>query len=65
MNLDKIRNVLNIMFMILAVISIIIYFTMEEENKLTFIYVCGSAVVVKIVEYMIRFASRYIDKEKK
>ena len=40
MNPDKIRNVLNILFMILAVAAIITYFVAKDDFKM-FIYVCG------------------------
>ena len=38
MNPDKIRNVLNILFMVLALAAIIIYFAAKDDFKL-FIYV--------------------------
>ena len=43
MNPDKIRNVLNILFMILAVAAIITYFVAKDDFKM-FIYVCGAAI---------------------
>ena len=43
MNPDKIRNVLNILFMILAVAAIITYFVVGKEDFKMFIYVCGAA----------------------
>ena len=46
MNPDKIRNVLNIPFMILALAAIIVYFAARDDFKL-FIYVCGAAIFVK------------------
>ena len=52
MNPDKIRNVLNIAFMILAVASIA-----KDDFKL-FIYVCGTAIFVKLMEFFIRFTNR-------
>ncbi|MCI1647050.1 MAG: hypothetical protein LKI29_01785 [Bacteroides sp.] len=57
MNPDKIRNVLNILFLILALASIIIYFAARNDFKL-FIYVCGAAIFVKLVEFFIRFTNR-------
>lgn len=42
MNPDKIRNVLNILFMVLALAAIIIYF----------------AAFVKLMEFFIRFTNR-------
>ena len=57
MNPDKIRNVLNILFMILAVAAIITYFVAKDAFKM-FIYVCGAAIFVKLMEFFIRFTNR-------
>ena len=50
MNPDKIRNVLNILFMILALAAIITYFVAKDDFKV-FIYVCGAAIFVKLMEF--------------
>ena len=57
MNPDKIRNVLNILFMILALAAIITYFVAKDDFK-EFIYVCGAAIFVKLMEFLIRFTNR-------
>ncbi len=57
MNPDKIRNVLNILFLILALASIIVYIVARDDFKL-FIYVCGVAIFVKLMEFFIRFTNR-------
>ena len=57
MNPDKIRNVLNILFLILALASIIVYIVAMDDFKL-FIYVCGAAIFVKLMEFFIRFTNR-------
>ena len=57
MNPDKIRNVLNILFMVLALAASIIYFAAKDDFKL-FIYVCGAAIFVKLMEFFIRFTNR-------
>lgn len=57
MNPDKIRNVLNILFLILALASVIVYFVAKEDFKL-FAYVCGTAIFVKLMEFFIRFTNR-------
>ena len=57
MNPDKIRNVLNILFLILALASIIVYIVARDDFKL-FIYVCGAAIFVKLMEIFIRFTNR-------
>ena len=58
MNPDKIRNVLNILFMILALAAIIVYFVVGTEDFKMFIYVCGAAIFVKLMEFFIRFTNR-------
>jgi len=57
MNPDKIRNVLNILFMILALAAIITYFVAKDDFKV-FIYVCSAAIFVKLMEFFIRFTNR-------
>ena len=57
MNPDKIRSVLNILFMILALAAIIVYFVAKDDFKL-FIYVCGAAIFAKLMEFFIRFTNR-------
>ena len=57
MNPDKIRHVLNILFLILALASIIVYIVARDDFKL-FIYVCGAAIFVKLMEFFIRFTNR-------
>ena len=57
MNPDKIRNVLNILFMILAVAAIITYSVAKDDFKM-FIYVYGAAIFVKLMEFFIRFTNR-------
>ena len=57
MNPDKIRNVLNILFMVLALAAIILYFAAKDDFQL-FIYVCGAAIFVKLMEFFIRFTNR-------
>ena len=57
MNPDKIRNVLNILFMILALAAIIVYFAARDDFKLV-IYVCGAGRFVKLMGFFIRFTNR-------
>lgn len=54
---DKIRNVLNILFLILALATVIVYFVAKDDFTL-FIYVCGAAIFVKLMEFFIRFTNR-------
>ncbi|MBR4047964.1 MAG: hypothetical protein IKK07_05860 [Bacteroides sp.] len=56
MNTDKIRGVLNLVFMILAVASVIVYFACDDHK--VFMYTCGIAICIKIMEFFIRFTNR-------
>lgn len=57
MNVDKIRNVLNIVFLILALASFITYFVAKDDFTL-FIYVCGAAFFIKLMEIFLRITNR-------
>ena len=52
MNPDKITNILNIIFLILAAISLVLYFTVVFK---VFMYVFGAALFAKLMEFFIRF----------
>lgn len=58
MDIDKIRNVLNILFLVAAVAAVITYFVVGEENFRIFLYVCGTAIFIKLLEFFIRFTNR-------
>ena len=53
METDKIKNILNILFMIGALVSVILYFTMDDKHP--FFYVCGASIFLKLMEFFIRF----------
>lgn len=57
MDTDRIRAVLNVLFMIGALISVILYFTLGED-KTVFFYVCGSSLFLKMMEFVFRFFLR-------
>lgn len=57
MDSDKIRNVLNILFLILAVAAVITYFVTKDDFMM-FVYVCSAAIFVKVMEFFIRFTNR-------
>lgn len=59
MNHQKLRNILNFIFIILAAATIITYFACD--NIMIFAYICTTAIVIKMVESVIRFT----DKENK
>ncbi len=52
MDRDKIRTVLNTLFMIGALISVILYFTMDDKHP--FFYVCAVSLFLKIMEIILR-----------
>lgn len=54
---DKLRNILNYIFLVLAVAAVITYFVARDDFKL-FLYVCGAAIFVKVLEFIIRFTNR-------
>lgn len=57
MDTDRIRAVLNALFMIGALISVILYFTLGED-KTVFFYVCGASLFLKMMEFVFRFFLR-------
>ena len=63
-NIDQIRTVLNVIFMIGAAASFILYFSLGED-KTIFFYVCGASLFVKMMEFVFRFFLRQPDKEEK
>ena len=57
MDTDRIRAVLNVLFMIGALISFILYFALGED-KTVFFYVCGATLFLKMMEFVLRFFLR-------
>ena len=54
MNPDKIRNVLNLLFLVLAVATVVVYFI----DMHLFIVVGSTAIFLKVMEFIIRFINR-------
>ena len=57
MDIDRIRAVLNVIFMIGTVASFILYFALGDD-KTIFFYVCGISLFVKMMEFVFRFFLR-------
>ena len=57
MDTDRIRAVLNVLFLIGALISFILYFALGED-KTVFFYVCGASLFLKMMEFVFRFFLR-------
>lgn len=51
---DKLRTILNTVFMLLAVIGMIYYFT-SDDNHLVALTIIAISMCIKIVEFIIRF----------
>ena len=51
---NKIRSILNIVFLILAAVAVITYFVTDFR---TFLYVGATALFIKGVEFFIRFTN--------
>ena len=54
---DKLRNVLNITFLIMSAIGLIMYFTHEPGERMTALWVIGVAMLLKIIEFVLRFTA--------
>ena len=52
MDRDKLRTVLNTLFMIGALSSIILYFALEDRHP--FFYVCAASLFLKMMEIILR-----------
>ena len=53
MNTNLIRNILNIIFMVLALAAVLTYFFVSDFK--VFIYVCAAAIFTKLIEFFLRF----------
>lgn len=53
-NREEIRNILNTVFMLLALIGIIAYFAFPAHHLIGLVIV-GVAMIVKVAEFFIRF----------
>ncbi len=55
MSPNKIRNILNILFLIGALASVITYFAVEDFK--VFFYICIGTIFIKVIEFFIRFTN--------
>ncbi|MGL5261695.1 MAG: hypothetical protein ACRC9P_04855 [Bacteroides sp.] len=53
MDTQKIRTILNTLFLIGAVVAVASYFLVED--RMTFIYICAAVLFIKVIEFIIRF----------
>ena len=54
MNKDKIRNLLNLIFMIGAIVGVILFLSKNEERHMMGLYIILCSMVVKIAESSLR-----------
>ncbi len=54
---EKVRQVLNIVFLITAAVGMVMYFTHEEGDRLTSLCVLGAALLLKIIEFVLRYTA--------
>jgi hypothetical protein len=54
MDTDKIRHILNILFLIGTLITLIVYFASGDDKEL-FFYTCGTTLFIKVMELFMRF----------
>ena len=53
MNTDRIRTILNMVFLVLAAVAVIMYFAGVDFR--TFFYVGVAAITAKLIEFFLRF----------
>ena len=53
-NRDEVRNILNTVFMLLALIGVVVYFAVPAHHVIG-LAIVAVALVIKIVEFFIRF----------
>lgn len=53
-NREEVRNTLNTIFMLLAIVGVVLYFAMPAHHIIGLI-VIGVALIIKIAEFFIRF----------
>ncbi len=56
MNVSKIRTLLNSLFLLGALISMVVYFAVDDKK--VFLYMCGATLFIKLIEFIIRFTYR-------
>lgn len=52
MDKERIRTILNILFLIGTAVAIILYFTVDDRQP--FFYTCATALILKMIEVVLR-----------
>ncbi len=53
-NRDKLRTILNTIFILGAIIGLAIYF-LQPESRINGLYIIGASMIVKVIEFVVRF----------
>ena len=57
-NREKLRAILNILFLILAGVGLVLYFFVYEEGeRMPALYMIGAGMLLKIIEFVLRFTA--------
>ena len=51
---EKLRRLLNVLFLLLAFVGVILYFAMPD-SRVTALVVIGAGMILKVAEFFIRF----------
>lgn len=55
---EKLRKILNVLFMIGAAVGLILYFfVFKEGERMPALYIIGGAMLLKIIEFVLRFTA--------
>ena len=58
MDRDKLRKILNVLFMAGALIGLVLYFFVYKEGeRMPALYIIAAAMVLKIIEFVLRFTA--------
>lgn len=52
MDKERIRTILNILFLIGTAVALILYFTVDDRRP--FFYTCATALILKMIEVVLR-----------
>ena len=52
MDKERIRTILNILFLIGTAVALILYFTVDDRQP--FFYTCATALILKMIEVVLR-----------
>lgn len=51
---DKLDTLLTMIFMLLAIAAVVCYFAMPD-NRVAFLYCGGAAILLRLIQYLMRF----------